>query len=171
VKQLASASLVTVLAAGLLAGCGDDDREYTAVCVDQNGNRVADNRCHGDRPYSDGINTFMLYYMLSSMNQPALGSQVVHNNYYSHSKYAGFTKPKSATVYKGVPSSGYKPKSGTSFKSKSYVSKPQSNTWKGGSGGSINKGSGGGYKAPGGGFNKPANPAPRIGGGGGGYRK
>lgn len=137
------------LSALLLAGCGSNGDDMSAVCVDKDGNRVSDSQCSSG---SSGMSDFMWFYLLSSMNQPALGTQVVHNNYYSHSKYAGFNKPKNATIYKGVPANGYKPKAGSSFKSKTY-SKPVSPP-------KVDKRS----------FNKPANrynppkppPAPRV---------
>lgn len=105
-----------------LAACGDDAQaaDATAVCVDGAGNRVDDTRCGaGD----NGMNGFMWFYIMSTMNQPYVGQQVVHNTYYSNTtvnRYAGFKAPQTVAVNRGVPKTGWKPSSGnTGFVSKS----------------------------------------------------
>ena len=121
-------SLGACLALFALAGCDEAAAadESTAVCVDQAGNRVDDSRCSHDYDHNDGMSAFEWYFIMSTLNQPAVGTQVVHNTYYSSTttnKYAGFKRPQSAPIAKGVPATGWKPSSG----SKAFVPKSKSN--------------------------------------------
>lgn len=133
-----------------LAGCADDSGDASAVCVDAQGVRVDDSRCGGG-----GMSDFQWFYLMSTLNQPAYGAQVVHNHYYSDTRtnrYAGFKAPADVPVYRGVPKTGYTPaKGGTGFVSKQRVNPPAKvQDYKApGGGGSYNK-------AP----NKPYNPPP-----------
>lgn len=127
-RTLLAAAVPLIL---LTAACDSDsdDEQVSAVCVDPNtGNRVDDDRCgSGD----SGLNGFEWFYIATILNQPPIGTQVVHNTYYSSvstNRYAGYTRPPSATVYRGVPKTGWTPsKSSTSFvpKDTSKVSLPK----------------------------------------------
>jgi hypothetical protein len=123
VKRTASIALLAALA---LAACGDGDDNNlaaTQVCVDHNGNRVEDWQCPHD---NGGMSAFEWYYIMSTLNQPRVGMQVVHNTYYSSTttnKFAGFKAPASVPVERGVPKTGWTPTSG----SKSFVPKDKSN--------------------------------------------
>src|SRR5690349_25178355 len=113
-------SLVACSALFALSACDSADaaEESTAVCVDKAGNRVDDSQCAGhDYDHNDGLSAFEWYFIMSTLNQPAVGTQVVHNTYYSSPKtnpYAGFKRPTSAPIAKGVPKTGWTPpKSGS----------------------------------------------------------
>lgn len=117
-----------------LSACGGDaqaDDEAVAVCVDKAGNRVDDSECHHDYDHNDGMSAFEWYFIMSTLNQPAYGQQVVHNTYYSNTttnKYAGFKRPQSAPIASGVPKTGWKPSSGTKAfapKNKSNITPPK----------------------------------------------
>jgi len=121
----------TVLLALTLVGCDTDEgggaTESTAVCVDKAGNRVDDSQCGGhDYDHNDGMSAFEWYFIMSTLNQPSVGSQVVHNTYYSSPKtnpYAGFKRPQTAPIAKGVPKTGWTPSAGT----KAFVPKDKTN--------------------------------------------
>lgn len=118
-----SVGLGVAFALALGACDSDDGDQATAVCVDQSGARVPDYRCgSGD----NGMSGFEWYYIMSTLNQPRYGAQVVHNSYYSSTtinRYAGFKRPDSVSVARGVPASGWRP----SGDSKAFVPKSQSN--------------------------------------------
>ena len=126
IRRLAAVPAAALIALSLTA-CGGDayaEPEATGVCVNPDtGERVDDDRCGGYDHDSGVSDAFMWYFIASSLNQPAIGTQVVHNTYYSTPKtnpYAGFKKPTTVIVNKGVPRTGWKPTAGssTSFQSK-----------------------------------------------------
>lgn len=119
--------VIPAVAALLLSGCGDDSTEYelaaAAVCTAPDGTRVDDSYCN---PNSDAaLNGFLWYYMAANLAQPAIGTQVVHNTYYSSPKsnpFAGTRRPANADVYRSVPKTGWKPTAGaTGFSSSKKV--------------------------------------------------
>lgn len=115
-----------VLATLALGACDSDDSPAAVgVCTDpRTGVRVDDYYCDGH--VHDGISGWEMYYILSTLNQPRVGAQVVHNTYYSNTtvnKYAGFKPPQSVTVEKGVPKAGWTASKGSS----SFVPKDKSN--------------------------------------------
>lgn len=123
-------SMLAILALSVLpiAACDDDGAsdEATAVCVDKAGNRVDDSQCRQDYDHNDGLSPFEWYFIMSTLNQPAYGTQVVHNTYYSSpstNRYAGFKRPQTVPIAKGVPKTGWKPSGDT----KSFVPKGKSN--------------------------------------------
>ena len=125
---------LTVLSVLALGACADEDsgEQATAVCVDKAGNRVDDSQCGGhDYDHNDGLSAFEWYFIMSTLNQPAVGTQVVHNTYYSSpstNRYAGFKRPQTATIANGVPKTGWKPsKDSTVYtpKNKSNVTAPK----------------------------------------------
>lgn len=120
------------VSAGLAACDSDDNNGAVAVCVDTAGNRVPDGQCGALS--GNGMSGFEWYYIMSTLNQPRYGAQVVHNTYYSSTtvnRYAGFSRPANATVYNGVPASGYTPPKGSA----GFVPKGSANVYK--PGGSI----------------------------------
>jgi uncharacterized protein YgiB involved in biofilm formation len=91
---------------GSLAGCSSSDdwsdgevAEYdTAVCVDQNGNRVDDDFCDDDRHYGRGLAWF---YVSRGSRLPYYGDSI-------HDKRLGITgsaKPDASKSYFRAPSS------------------------------------------------------------------
>jgi hypothetical protein len=115
VKKIGTAVALSGLL--LVAGCGGDASadEATAVCVDPNtGARVDDSQCGNS---DSGMNGFLWFYIMTSLNQPSIGTQVVHNNYYSSTqtnRYAGYKVPPNVTsVYRSVPKTGWTPNAGT----------------------------------------------------------
>jgi hypothetical protein len=128
--KAAAVGLVMLAALGL-SGCDEggagQDPEAAAVCVDKAGNRVDDSQCGShDYDHNDGMSAFEWYFIMSTLNQPAVGSQVVHNTYYSSpssNRYAGFKRPPAAPIANGVPKTGWKP----SGDSKAFVPKSKTN--------------------------------------------
>jgi len=128
-QRTALLALPVALAATLaLTACGDGDDNLaaTAVCTDPNtGMRVDDSYCGGGY-HNGGMSAFEWYYIASTLNQPRVGMQVIHNTYYSSTttnKFAGFKAPTTVPVERGVPKTGWTPTSG----SKSFVPKSKSN--------------------------------------------
>ena len=127
-KRFGAAALVALAITAPLAACdsASADEEATAVCVDKAGNRVSDSQCSHDYDHNDGLSAFEWYFIMSTLNQPSYGTQVVHNTYYSNTttnRYAGFKRPDTAPIAKGVPATGWKPSGGT----KAFVPKDKSN--------------------------------------------
>lgn len=131
VKRTASLALLAALA---LAACGDGDDNNlaaTAVCTDPStGLRVDDSYCGGGY-HNGGMSAFEWYYIMSSLSQPRVGAQVIHNTYYSSTttnKFAGFKAPTTVPVERGVPKTGWTPSKGSSSfvpKSKSNITAPK----------------------------------------------
>jgi len=127
-KRYIGTILLVVMAAMGLTACGSEEASAaTAVCVDQSGNRVEDSQCGGhDYYHNNGMSAYEWYFIASMLNQPSVGSQVVHNTYYSSTKsnpYAGYKAPQTVQIAKGVPKTGWT----ASSNSKSFVPKDKSN--------------------------------------------
>lgn len=123
------AALMVAAAAFSVSACDEDSyvQESSAVCVDQAGNRVDDSQCGGhDYYHNSASDAFAWYFIASTLAQPRVGSQVVHNTYYSSPKmnpYAGYKAPQTAQIAKGVPKTGWTP----TGSSKSFVPKDKTN--------------------------------------------
>ncbi|PJI87444.1 hypothetical protein DAH66_05090 [Sphingomonas koreensis] len=111
-KQL---TVTTAMAATLLAlpGCsgGDDWNEDvyasgdTAICVDQEGKRVDDDRC-GERNYysgggGGGSNAFLWYYLGRSSAVPYYGDSIRDKRYAGYGSY----QPRPGANYGPAPAS------------------------------------------------------------------
>jgi hypothetical protein len=127
------AALMVAAATFSISACDDYDDTYVqeesvAVCVNPDtGERVDDSQCgRHDYYHNSASDAFAWYFIATTLAQPRVGQQVVHNTYYSSPKmnpYAGYKAPQTAQIAKGVPKTGWTPSANT----KSYLPKDKSN--------------------------------------------
>lgn len=107
-------TMTTAMAATMLAlpGCsgGDDWNEDvyasgdTAICVDQEGKRVDDDRCGNDRVHysgGGGSNAFLWYYLGRSSAVPYYGDSIRDSRYAGYGSY----QPRPGANYAPAPAS------------------------------------------------------------------
>lgn len=104
-KQL---TITTAMAAAMIAlpGCSSNNDDWddtviadrdVAVCVDQNGTRVDDDRCDDDR--RSGVSSGLLWYYIGrSSAVPYYGDSVRDRRFAS-----GSYKPRPGTIYTSAP--------------------------------------------------------------------
>ncbi len=102
--------LAAALAGTTLTACssGDDGDQYNQVCTDSSGNRVDDSKCGNSNGggSGSGMNAFEWYFILSGLNQPRMGSQVVHNHYYTDHGLTHTRPTFASSINAGVPKDG-----------------------------------------------------------------
>lgn len=103
--------LTSTMAAALttLSGCSSGDEwnedvvatEDTAICVDQNGNRIDDDNCNDTRIRSGGGFFYgTRYYINRGSRIPYLGDSIRDSRY----NFAGSTQPRPGASYFSAPS-------------------------------------------------------------------
>ena len=107
-KQL---SMTTAMAAALLAlpACSSNDEwsddvvaaEDTAVCVNQEGERVDDDLCDDDGRRGIGSSAFLWYYIGRGSAVPYYGDSIHHRRYAGYGSY----KPRPGASYGRAPAS------------------------------------------------------------------
>lgn len=103
--------LTSTMAAALtaLSGCASGDdwnedvvaTEDTAICVDQNGNRIDDDNCENNGRHSGGYFYGSRYYINRGSRIPYLGDSIRDSRY----NFSGSTKPRPGASYFSAPSS------------------------------------------------------------------
>ena len=97
-------TFTTALAATFLAACGQREAQWgddldnyadsdTAICVDEDGQRIDDRNCSGDRRYGGGFGTFI--YLGRGGYLPYYGERARPGSY--------STTPRVGTVYGRAP--------------------------------------------------------------------
>ena len=106
--------MTTAMAAALagLPGCSSDNNGWneeviadrdTAVCVDQQGQRVDDDLCDNDRPRTSGMgNAFLWYYIGRSAAVPYYGDSIHDRRYSRYARYNSFS-PRPGVAYGRAP--------------------------------------------------------------------
>src|SRR6478735_4431373 len=95
-----AALLVAVAVTAGISACDDEGEveSSTAVCVNKDGERVDDSQCGGhDYYHNSASDAFAWYFIASTLMQPRMGTQIVHNTYYSSpssNRYAGYKAPE-----------------------------------------------------------------------------
>ncbi|HEX9954139.1 MAG TPA: hypothetical protein VGB48_02860 [Allosphingosinicella sp.] len=109
-KQMFMTTAMAAALAGLPACSSNDDwngeviaDRDTAVCVDQEGKRVDDDRCGRNHYHGGGMgNAFLWYYIGRSAAVPFYGESIRDPRYARYSRYNSFT-PRSGVSYARAP--------------------------------------------------------------------
>ena len=105
-KQLAMTSAMAAVLIAVPACTSNDDwnedvvaTRDTAICVDQQGERVDDDLCDNDGYRGGGSNAFLWYYMRRSSPIPYYGDSIHHRRYSGYGSY----QPASGIAYGRAP--------------------------------------------------------------------
>ena len=111
-KQMFMTTAMAAALAGLPACSSNDDWNQdviadrdTAVCVDQQGQRVDDDLCDDDRYRGPGVGSaFLWYYIGRNSAVPYYGDSIYDRRYSKYSRYGSFT-PQPGISYGRAPTS------------------------------------------------------------------
>ena len=112
-KQIVMTTAMAAALAGL-SGCSSNNNGWnedviadrdTAVCVDQQGQRVDDDLCDDDRYRGGGMgNAFLWYYIGRNSAVPYYGDSIYDRRYSKYARYGSFT-PQPGIQYGRAPTS------------------------------------------------------------------
>ncbi|HEY0149722.1 MAG TPA: hypothetical protein VGB70_12065 [Allosphingosinicella sp.] len=111
-KQIFMTTAMAAALAGLPACSSNDDwngdviaDRDTAVCVDQQGQRVDDDRCSDDRSRGSGVGSaFLWYYIGRSAAVPYYGESIHDRRYSRYARYNSYS-PRAGVSYARAPAS------------------------------------------------------------------
>ena len=111
-KQMFMTTAMAAALAGLPACSSNDDwngdviaDRDTAVCVDQQGQRVDDDRCGDDRSRGSGMGSaFLWYYIGRSAAVPYYGESIHDRRYARYARYNSYS-PRAGVSYARAPAS------------------------------------------------------------------